>query len=113
MRAATLNEKDGVWTQTVPVKEFYSVQDTQVILNVGGPSIYSAIKRGTLKGVRLNNVVHIRHAALLEYLSRRSSAPLFDPNNLVVEDIVPEKDALKATATMTPSGEFDDDFMDD
>ena len=123
MKAAKLNENhtdaDGQsaprWEQYVPVKEYYTVQDVGVILRVGGPQVYNAIKRGTLKGVFINNVKHVRHTAILDYLARRSDAPVFDPTKLVITDIIPDKEAAKEAEAMLPEGAertFDDDFLD-
>ena len=114
MRAAELNEQEQKWVQSVPVKEFYTVQDVCVILNVGGASVYGAIKRGTVAGVRVGGVVHIRHAALEAYLQRRGAAPVFDPDNLVIEDIIPEREAAKSASNMLPEDADDfDDFLND
>lgn len=112
MRAAELNEAGGVWEQTVPVKEYYTIQDVCTILDVGGPSVYGAVKRGTLRGVRINGIAHVRHDALLAYINRRGQAKTFDPSSLVIEDIIPEKEAEKAAASMArePGGELDEEF---
>jgi len=113
MRPANLNEQVGVWEQTVVVKDFYSIQDVCTILNVGGPSVYGAVKRGTMRGVRVNGVAHVRHDALLAYISRRTASPTFDPSQMVIEDIVPEQEAAKAAAAMLPEGEnLDLDFLE-
>lgn len=119
MKAAVLNEKhtdtEGNsaprWEQFVPVKEYYTIQDVCIILRVGGPQVYNAIKRGTLAGVYINQVKHVRHTALMDYLARRSDAPVFDPDKLVITDIIPEKEAAKSAEAMLPEGaeaDFDD-----
>jgi len=112
MRAAELNEAGAVWEQTVPVKEYYTIQDVCTILDVGGPSVYGAIKRGTLRGVRINGVAHVSHEALLAYINRRGQAQTFDASTLVIEDIIPEKEAAKAAASMVrePGEELDEQF---
>lgn len=122
MKAAKLNEKhvdaDGQpaprWEQFVHVKEYYTIQDVCVILRVGGPQVYNAIKRGTLAGVYINTVKHVRHSALLDYLARRSDAPVFDPTKLVITDIIPDKEAAKEAEAMLPEGTAEDfdDFLD-
>ena len=48
----------------------------------------------------VNGVAHVRHQALLDYINRRKTAPMFDSGQLVVEDIVPEKEAAKAASSM-------------
>lgn len=112
MRSATLNEELGQWEAVIPVKEYYTVQDVMGILGVGGPSVYGAIKRGTMAGVYVNDVKHVRHTALLTYMSRRSSAPVFDPDNLIIRDIIPDKEAAKEAASMVSDDrEFDADFL--
>ena len=122
MKAAKLNEShvdaDGQaaprWEQYVPVKEYYTIQDACIILRVGGPQVYNAIKRGTLKGVFINTVKHVRHTALMDYLARRSDAPVFDPTKLVITEIIPDKEAAKEAEAMLPEGadkDFDD-FLD-
>lgn len=110
MKAALLNEEQGQWEQTIPVKEWYTVQDVCVIMNVGGPSVYGAIKRGTLKAYRVSGVVHVKHEDLIAYLARRSAAPSFDPSALVIEEIVPGAgDEAAATAMgATPADEAGD-----
>jgi len=100
MKAAQLNEDRKVWIQEIPQAEFYSIQEVCTILHVGGPSVYGAVRRGTLRGVRVNGVAHVRHEALLNYINRRKTAPMFDSGELVVEDIVPEKEAAKAASSM-------------
>ena len=95
VNAAELNEAKQAWEQIVPFKDYYTVQDVCTILNVGGPSVYGAIKRGTLRGVRVNGVAHVRHDALIQYIARRGQATTFDPSQLVIEDIVPEKEAVR------------------
>ena len=113
MQAAFLNEKDQVWEQKILVREYYTVQEVCTILNVGGPGVYGAIKRGTLRGVRINQVVHVAHDALLAYLSRRSNAPVFDPTQLVIEDIVPDRESSKTAKSMAPEdADFDEDDLD-
>lgn len=116
MRAAQLNTERKVWVQEIPQAEFYSIQECCTILHVGGPSVYGAIRRGTLRGVRVNGVAHVRHEALLDYINRRKTAPMFDSGQLVVEDIVPEKEAAKAAAGMarpaTPGAPADDENYD-
>jgi len=112
VNAAELNEAKGAWIQAVPVKDYYTVQDVCTILNVGGPSVYGAIKRGTLRGVRVNGVAHVRHEALVAYIARRGQATTFDPSQLVIEDIVPEKEASKTAAAMArePGDELSEEF---
>jgi excisionase family DNA binding protein len=116
MRAAILNEAQGQWEQTVPAKDWYTVQDVCVIMDVGGPSVYGAIKRGTLKAWRVQGVVHVKHEDLLAYLARRSAAPSFDPSALVIEEIIPGAGDEAAAEAMgaTPGGDAGDlEFLEE
>lgn len=118
MRVAILNEERQVWEQNIPMKEWYTIQDVCVILDVGGPSAYGAIKRGTMKGHRVNGVVHVSHANLLAYISRRTASPTFDPSQLDIQEILPADEAEQVAAKMTaPDAPVDEavnlDFLDD
>jgi len=109
MRPAIFSDEDQQWVQVVPHKEYYTVQDISVILNVGGPSVYGAIKRGTLKGVRVNGKVHATHDALVAYIQKRIATQVsFSESGLVIEDIVPTEEAGRVAAQMlqgvTPEG---------
>jgi excisionase family DNA binding protein len=104
MRAAFLNDAEGRWEQTVAVQEWYSVQDVCTILAVGNPSVYGAIKRGTLKAYRVSGVVKVKHDDLVSYIARRSAEPSLDPGALQIEEIIPEREADKAAQAMMPEG---------
>lgn len=104
MKAARLNEQDKIWEQHMPIKDWYTIQGVCMILNVGGPSVYGAIKRGTMKGHRVNGVVHVSHENLLAYISRRAASPTFDPSQLDIQEILPAAVAEQAAASMTPTG---------
>ena len=119
MKAAQLNQEGTAWIQEIPVKEWYTIQDVCVILNAGGPSIYGAIKRGTMKGHRVNGVNHVKHENLLAYMARRAATPTFDPSQLDIQEILPEVSADKAAGAMAgpntsvPTEEVNLDFLDE
>ena len=113
MRAAKLCEEDGCWVQDVPIKDYYSVQECSIILDVGSPSIYSAIKRGTMKGVRVNGVTHVRHADLIAYINKRGTGrPMTSLADAVIEEINPEDDSERQEVVL-PDGSGDEDEDED
>lgn len=91
MRAAEFDSANEVWVQRTPQKEWYTIQDVCTILDVGGPSVYGAIKRGTLRGFRVNGVAHVKHVDLINYISRRQGEAEYDASGFVIEEIVPDK----------------------
>lgn len=106
MRSATLDKENKQWVQTVSVQEYYTVQECSIILDVGSPSVYSAIKRGSVKGVRINGVTHVSHNALIEYIDRRGGGrQSIDITEAVIEEINPEKDAERRAVDMVDAVE--------
>jgi hypothetical protein len=101
MRAAELDEQQGCWIQDVPIKDYYSVQECSIILDVGSPSVYSAIKRGTMKGVRVNGVTHVRHSDLIAYINKRGTGrPRTNLADAVIEEITPKEDKEREAVEM-------------
>ncbi len=115
MNAASYDTKRNVWIQEIPQKEYYTIQDCCIILNVGGPSVYGAVKRGTLKATRVNGKLHARHAALVAYINRREQVQVaFDPSTVTIEEVIPDIDGTRAAVEMTPEsaeGEIPLDFF--
>lgn len=108
MNAAQLDQENDRWVQTWPTKEYYTVQECSHILDVGGPTVYSAIRRGSIKAVRINGTTHVAHEALIEYIDKRNEAhgsTDFDISNAVIEEIKPEEDAKRKAVEMTEAVE--------
>ena len=76
MNAATYNEEKKVWEATVAAAEWYSVQEIGQILGVGGPTVYSAVKRGSLVAYKVGGTTKAKHDDLLNYIARRKSATI-------------------------------------
>lgn len=113
MRAATFDEQEQVWTQTVAYKEWYSVREVCVLLQTGGPSVYGAIRRGTLKAYKVNGFTRVKHEDLVAYIIRRQAgATTVMQGALQIEEILPQKLAEKAAQGMTPAGEFEEEAAD-
>lgn len=101
MRAAKLDKERGCWIQDIPIKKYYTVQECSVILDVGAPSVYSSINRGTMKGVRVDGVTHVAHEALVAYINRRGTGR--KKTNLadaVIEEITPKEDKGREAVEM-------------
>lgn len=101
MRAAILNKERKEWVQVIPVKAYYTVQEAGIILDVGPPSVYSALKRGTLGGVLINGVKHVPHDKLVEYIDRRGGGrQALDISSAVIEEIRPDEDSKRQAVDM-------------
>lgn len=108
MRAASFDESKGIWTQTVPQMQYYSVQDVCTILDVGGPAVYQSVSRGTLPGYRVNGVVSIKHEDLVAYIDRRQTGEVIQSGALTIERIEPkDKDGAAAVAMGAESTDGD------
>lgn len=107
MIAAVFDEDTQQWVQKVPAKEFYSVRETAIILYTGNVSVRNSINRGTLKGVRVNGVVRVRHEAICEYIQRRGAVPGADPTHLEIVDIIPKhkKSPQAVVASLIPNAD--------
>lgn len=112
MHAAELNTKGKVWTQTVPQKEYYTVKNVSVILDVGPVQIRGWIKRGTLKAYRVNGVISVKHEDLVAYIARRGSAGRIT-GELMIEEIIPERKKSKASraAALVDDEDLDEDDL--
>jgi hypothetical protein len=114
MRAAQLDAKNGRWVQTVPQKEYYTVQECSVILDVGSPSVYSAIKRGTMKGVRINGVTHVAHDALIAYINRRGGGRrATNIGDAVIEEIRPKEESERQAVELVDAVKSETDGSGD
>lgn len=75
MRASELLVNDAgeptEWRQAIPAKEWYTVQETSIILLMGTTQVYDCIKRGTMPAYEVNSVTHVKHNDLVDYIDRR------------------------------------------
>lgn len=69
MHPATL--EGNVWIQRIPVKEWYTVQETSLILAMGTTQIYSSINREAMIGHRVNGTTMVKHDNLVAYIGKR------------------------------------------
>lgn len=73
MRLAVRNDEKDRWERHIPYTELYKIGTVAQILGVGSAQVYSALKRGTVKGYTLGGVKVIKHEDLLVYLERRTA----------------------------------------
>ena len=73
MNAGTYDAEKGSWLMYLPAREWYSVQETSQILGVGGPTVYSAIRRGSLVAYKVGGSTKVKHDDLVNYIARRMS----------------------------------------
>lgn len=116
-KASYCNQDEKQWESIKPFKPWYTIQEVANIMGVGGPNVYGAIGRGTLPGYMVNSVKMVKHDDLIAYMARKGDAPVFDPSQLVITKIIPDKEAKKHAEEMLPDGsevDFDpgDGFLD-
>jgi len=111
MNAATYNEETKVWTATIAYQEWYSVQDVGQILGVGGPTVYSAIKRGSCVAYKVSRTTKVKHDDLVAYIAKRmSSAAATTTADATIAKIIPvvesqDKAKRLASAIAAETGE--------
>jgi excisionase family DNA binding protein len=104
---SVLNKEENVWTNSYPVREYYTVQEVAMVTGMGTTSIYSSIKRGTMKAYRVNGVVHVKHEDLIAYRDNKGSTEAYSIDDLVIEEYDPAAEAAEDMGA-----EFDEDVDD-
>jgi excisionase family DNA binding protein len=112
MKAAAFDSVAKTWTQVIPQREWYSIQEVTTILHTGGPSVRNSIKRGTLTGHRVGGLVKVRHDNLVAYIARRGEVPEAGAGGLVIEEIIPDK-IKSAQAIVADLAPEDLSFLDE
>jgi len=79
---ARYDSERNEWVKTVPGSKFYSLQKVAEILGVGGPSVYQAIKRGTLRAFKnpATGSIVVTHDDLMAYIQKRQAGAAAIPN---------------------------------
>ena len=67
--------EEGVWTVTIPFPPedapYYTVLQAAAIVGTSPPSVYAAIRRGSLEGLMIGDNKYVTHKSVCEFLERR------------------------------------------
>ena len=67
---ATLNSRLKAWVVRVPVASVYTVHEVGRIVGQAAPMVYGYIGRGKLAAYKIDGVMHVTHADLLDFIQR-------------------------------------------
>lgn len=65
------DDKRKVWVVEIPYSEYYSVIVAAIVIGRSTPTVYTALRSGTMSGMRIDGVNHASHKGLITYIARR------------------------------------------